>query len=474
MRATSSESSGAIRPRSSVPNPATGSVALATMVLATVVLDTSVLVADPAVIHRLHACHIVVPLVVVEELDGHKDRRDDVGRAAREALRQLERIRVSNGGTIATAAALPSGSTIRVEMNGVHHDLIDASGLDIHKNDNRILAACLGLRDALPSAMPAVRLLSNDTALRIKASQLGLEAAEYVAVDTQALESGAWPVAEVGDDVLGDVCRAGGAADVLRVPELESLDTNTCAVLRCGTSSVLVRRRGDALEELPRNIEAFGLRPRSKEQRAALALLMDPDVALVALDGVAGTGKTVLALAAGLEQVVERRPVYERVSVYRPVVSVGNADLGYLPGSLDEKLEPWMTAIVDAVAALTDERSHRAAQRTIDELVQRGQLTLDSVTYLRGRTLHSSFVIVDEAQNLELSTVKTILTRAGEGTKIVFCGDRDQIDAPYLSRDNNGLALLLDRFRGQDCFGGIRLVAGERSDLAALAASLLS
>ncbi len=444
--------------------------------LDTVVLDTSVLVADPAVIHRLGGCHIVVPLVVIEELDGHKVRRDDVGRAAREALRQLERIRVDNGGTIATASPLPNGSTIRVEMNGVHHELIDASGLDVRKNDNRILAACLGLRDVAPVGSPPVRLVSNDTALRIKASQLGLVACEYVAVDAQALDAGTavWRSAEVGEDVMADVCSAGGAADVERVPELEQLEANAFAVLRSGTASVLVRRRGHALEELPRSLEAFGLRPRSKEQRAALSLLLDPEISLVALDGVAGTGKTVLALAAGLEQVVERRPLYERVSVYRPVVSVGNADLGYLPGSMDEKLEPWMTAIVDAVAALTDERSHRAAQRTIDELVQRGQLTLDSVTYLRGRTLHSSFVVVDEAQNLELSTVKTILTRAGAGTKIVFCGDRDQIDAPYLSRDNNGLALLLDRFRGQECFGGVRLVAGERSDLAALAASLLS
>ena len=164
---------------------------------------------------------------------------------------------------------------------------------------------------------------------------------------------------------------------------------------------------------------------------------------------------------------------YERLAIYRPVVPVGKADVGFLPGSLEEKLEPWMSAVVDALAALTDERSYVAARETIDELMCRGRLSMESVTFLRGRTLQSSFIVVDEAQNLEPATVKTILTRVGEGAKIVFCGDRDQIDAPYLSAHNNGLALLLDAFRGQTCFGGVRLMTCERSDVAALAATLL-
>ena len=195
--------------------------------------------------------------------------------------------------------------------------------------------------------------------------------------------------------------------------------------------------------------EAWGLRARSKEQRFALELLLDPAIEVVALDGRAGTGKTVLAIAAGLEQVVEHGR-YERLAVYRPLVPVGRADVGFLPGGLDEKLDPWMSAIHDA-----DRRAHRPshrardARRLIDELTSRGQLSLESVTFLRGRSLQRQMVVIDEAQNLEPTTLRTILTRVGEGTKVVFTGDTSQIDAPYLGESNNALAVLTQAFGGQ-------------------------
>jgi len=218
--------------------------------------------------------------------------------------------------------------------------------------------------------------------------------------------------------------------------------------------------------------EAWGLRARNKEQRFALELLLDPQITVVALDGRAGTGKTVLAIAAGLEQVVEQHR-YERLAVYRPLVPVGRADVGFLPGGLEEKLDPWMSAIHDAVVALTDHRSSQDARGLIDDLIARGKLSLESVTFLRGRSLQAQIVVVDEAQNLEPTTLKTILTRIGDGTKVVFTGDTSQIDAPYMGESNNALAVLVQAFAGQSCFGHITLESCERSEVASLAAELL-
>lgn len=442
----------------------------------TVVLDTSVLVADPGGLHTFEQRDVVIPLTVIEELDGHKGRRDDVGAAAREALRTIEGLRVAHNGDIGSPVELPNGGTVRVETNGVHLEEIRALGLDPLKADNRILAACCGLR----SKGATVEVVTNDTAMRIKASQLGFAASEHTRANKSVVETGygSWPVFEISHELLLDIhdqAHVGVPYSHLLEDDrvVADLDNNSFAVVRAGTSSLLVRSVDKSVRELPHSQEAYGLRPRSKEQRAALDLLLDPEVTVVALDGTAGTGKTILALAAGLEQVVERHARYERLAVYRPIVPVGHADLGFLPGTLDEKLEPWMSAIVDALAALTDDGSYLTAQEVMTELVDRRKLTMESVTFLRGRTLQSSFIVVDEAQNLEPTTVKTILTRVGEGAKIVFCGDRDQIDAPYLSKHNNGLAVLLDAFRGQRCFGGVRLASCERSEVAALAAQLL-
>jgi PhoH-like ATPase len=282
-----------------------------------------------------------------------------------------------------------------------------------------------------------------------------------------------WCTLEV-DHSLVDALYGSGSIDASSLGTgADSMAENEFAVLRAGSQSALVRRVGDRLDLLPHTApEAWGLRPRSKEQRFALELLLDPDVSVVALDGRAGTGKTLLAIAAGLEHVVERRD-YERLAIYRPLVPVGRADVGFLPGGLDEKLDPWMSAIHDAIVALTDQRSSRDARDLIDQLTTRNQLSLESVTFLRGRSLHRQMVVVDEAQNLEPTTLKTILTRIGEGTKVVFTGDTSQIDAPYLGESNNALAVLINAFRGQRCFGHVSLTACERGTVASLAAELL-
>jgi PhoH-like ATPase len=268
------------------------------------------------------------------------------------------------------------------------------------------------------------------------------------------------------EEIIGSPPSAGPSS-------VNALHENGFAVLRSGSQSALTRRRDDELRVLSHSApEAWGLRPRSKEQRFALELLLDPDVSVVALDGRAGTGKTLLAIAAGLEHVVERR-AFERLAIYRPLVPVGRADVGFLPGGLDEKLDPWMSAIHDSIVALTDQRNSRDARTLMEELTSRNQLSLESVTFLRGRSLHRQFVVVDEAQNLEPTTLKTILTRIGDGTKVVFTGDTSQIDAPYMGESNNALAVLIHAFAGQQCFGHVTLSSCERSEVASLAAELL-
>ncbi len=483
------------------------------------VLDTSVLISDPDCITAFPHADTVIPLVVVEELDQHKSRLDDVGRAARAVIRAIEELRVANGGDIRSPVDLPGGGTLRIETNGLHLNEIREHGLDPTKNDNRILAASLGQAVHAPTVV-----VSNDAALRIKAAQLGLEAMEHQRLRGRAAEERpvGWCTIEVSAAAIDAIyldphgiavaALPGGDADRL-ADEL----VHRYAVLRAGSQSVLVRHDDGVLEAMSRVPEPWGLRPRSKEQQFALDLLLDPEVRIVALDGMAGTGKTLLALAAGLEQVIETG-LYDKLSIYRPVVPVGKAELGFLPGSLDEKLDPWMTAVHDALVALTEwgdkwaapdgppihylhagcdgavataaicercgpvtavhdalvalpeRRSHADARAVLDELTERDKLSLEAVTYLRGRSLQGTYVLVDEAQNLEPTTLKTILTRVGEGTKVVFTGDTSQIDAPYLSEHNNAVSVLIDAFAGERLFGHVRLAHCERSEVASLAA----
>jgi PhoH-like ATPase len=443
---------------------------------AAVVLDTSVLVADPGALAAFSTCAVKIPLIVVEELDGLKNRPDGVGQTAREALRRIEALRVAAGGSLVDPVALPGGGSLAVLLNGVNHTLLDEHYLDPTTPDNRIIGTALGLQ----AEGYAVEIVSNDAALRIKAAHLGLAAKEYVpsAAYRRDSESPGWLMIDGVDGSVIDRLFVDKAVAVADVESASLLSENEFAVLRAGQQSALTRRRGEALCLLRHNLDAFDLKPRNIEQRLALDLLLDPDVAVVALDGPAGTGKTLLAIAAGLEQVWNHPSTrrYERLAVYRPIVAVGRQDLGYLPGTIEDKLDPWMGAIHDAVVALSDGRRKDAADEVLAQVTSEGRLTMESVTYLRGRSLHASFVLLDESQNLEPSLAKTLLTRAAEGTKVVFTGDTSQIDAPFLSPHNNAMAVLtaaLGGGRGGTLFGHIRLTQGERSPLATLAADLL-
>ncbi|MTV26594.1 PhoH family protein [Nitriliruptoraceae bacterium ZYF776] len=446
----------------------------------TYVLDTCVLLADPNAVLRFDEHDVVLPLVVIEELDRKKTALDDVGRNARMALRTIEELREASGGGLREPLELPSGGTLRIESN--HVDVPLPPYLDPHKADHRILAVAIGLRGTL---------VTKDAALRIKGSQLGVAVEDYRG-DTAKVDEHSTGILELDVDpgILDDLHRDGKAqlhaADVdLAGAGISALWPNACLVLRAGRSTSGLARVLDVdadgvatLHRVAGHRQVFGMAPRDVRQTFAIDLLLDPDVPCVSLMGMAGTGKTFLALAAGLEQVLEAS-AYRRLSVYRPLIAVGRQEIGYLPGDLDEKLAPWMAAVHDNLYALLRRddapgrgaREHRQIQSTIDSLVDRGQLELAAITYLRGRSITDEFVVVDEAQNIELSALKVVLTRMAAGSKVVFCGDLGQVDNPYIS-PYGGMAALIEKMKGSPLFGHVTLSKGVRSPLAEHAATI--
>ena len=440
----------------------------------TYVLDTCVLLADPQALHRFDEHAVVLPLVVVEELDRQKTRMDEVGRNARVAIRELEALRARSRDGLREAVGLGGGGTLRIEGN--HVDVALPPYLDAKTPDHRILAVAKAIGGTL---------VTKDAALRIKGSQLGVDVEDYRA-DTAPVQEHSTGVAEV--DVAVSVIAAlhqDGKA-VLRDGELAEAWLNQCLVLRAGPSTSGLGRVVDvapdgevAVQRVMGNPHVFGVQPRDVRQTFALDLLTDPTVTCVSLMGTAGTGKTFLALAAGLEMVLEARQ-YRRLSVYRPLVAVGRQEVGYLPGDLDEKLSPWMAAVHDNLYSLfrRDEPGslgggdHREVQRTVESLVDRGQLEMAAITYLRGRSITDELVIVDEAQNLELPTLKVILTRMAAGSKVVFCGDMSQVDNPYIS-PFGGIAAVVERTKDHPLFAHLQLAKCQRSPLAEAVAQLL-
>jgi PhoH-like ATPase len=435
------------------------------------VLDTCVLVADPQAIFRFDEHEVVLPLVVVEELDRQKTRMDEVGRNARTAIRLIEELRTRSADGLVTPCPLASGGALRIEANHVDQQL--PPYLDPMTPDNRILAVALALGGTL---------VTKDAALRIKASQLGAPSEDYRAdqVHVDRHYTGITEL-DVGHGWLDGFHTDGKGVLDLADAEGGDLWVNQCLVLRCGQSGSGLGRVVDVLDgqatvqRVPGSPRAFGVQPRDVRQTFALDLLTDPTVPCVSLMGMAGTGKTFLALAAGLEQVLEQS-AYRRLSVYRPLVAVGRQEVGYLPGDLDEKLSPWMAAVHDNLYSLFrrdadspfNDSGH--VQRMVDSLLDRGQLEMAAITYLRGRSITDEFVIVDEAQNLELPTLKVILTRMAIGSKVVFCGDLSQVDNPYIS-PHGGMAALIEKLKGTDLFGHVTMAKGVRSPLAELAAT---
>ncbi|RCV54422.1 PhoH family protein [Marinitenerispora sediminis] len=418
-------------------------------------LDTSVLLADPMSITRFAEHEIVLPIVVVTELES-KRHHPELGYFAREALRRLDDLRVSFGGLDAPVPVNDEGGTLRVELNHSDPEVLPA-GFRLGDNDTRILTVARHL--ALEG--DDVVLVSKDLPLRIKASSIGLAADEYRA--ELAIEHGWTGMAEL--EVPAHEVQAlfdGGTADIEAARDLP-----------CHTGLVLVSERGKALGRvLPDKSvkvvrgdrEVFGLHGRSAEQRIALDLLTDPDVGIVSLGGRAGTGKSALALCAGLEAVLERRQ-HRKVVVFRPLYAVGGQDLGYLPGSEYEKMSPWSQAVHDTLSALT-------TQDVIDEVVDRGMLEVLPLTHIRGRSLHDSFVIVDEAQSLERGVLLTVLSRLGENSRVVLTHDVAQRDNLRVGR-YDGVVAVIEKLKGHPLFSHITLTRSERSPIAALVTEML-
>jgi PhoH-like ATPase len=420
----------------------------------TYVLDTSVLLSDPKAMYRFAEHEIVIPLIVVTELEA-KRTHPELGFFAREALRQLDEMRVEHGRLDLPMKVNEEGGELSVDMSQINASLLpSAFSLD---NDGIILATA----KLLSTQGADVYVVSKDLPMRVKASALGLSAQEYRA---EFVASSGWT----------------GTADVelseTEVNDLYSngfIDHDSARQLPCHTGLILTSNKGSALGRVTTDkriklvrgdIDAFGIHGRSAEQRLALDLLLDDEVGIVSLGGRAGTGKSALAICAGLEHVLERRN-HRKVMVFRPLYAVGGQDLGYLPGTEGEKMSPWAQAVFDTLGAI-------ASPEVIQEIVARDLIEVLPLTHIRGRSLHDSFVIVDEAQSLERNVLLTVLSRIGKGSKVVLTHDVAQRDNLRVGR-HDGVVAVVEKLKGHPLFAHVTLTRSERSPIAALVTDLL-
>ncbi|GLY28609.1 PhoH family protein [Kineosporia sp. NBRC 101731] len=421
----------------------------------TFVLDTSVLLSDPKAIHRFAEHEVVLPVVVITELEG-KRNHPELGYFARQALRLLDDLRIKHGRLDAPMPLGDDGGTLRVELN--HADLsVLPDGFRHADNDSRILAVAR----SLASEGLSVTLVSKDLPMRIKASAIGLAAEEYQA--GLAVDSG-WTGL---DELKLDASQVGAlyAGEALDVPEAAELPCHTGLVIASPNGSALGRVTPDKRVKLVRgDREVFGVHGRSAEQRIAIDLLLDPEIGILSMGGRAGTGKSALALCAGLEAVLERGQ-HRKVMVFRPLYAVGGQDLGYLPGNEAEKMNPWAQAVFDTLGALV-------APEVVEEVMGRGMLEVLPLTHIRGRSLHDAFVIVDEAQSLERNVLLTVLSRIGQNSRVVLTHDVAQRDNLRVGR-HDGVAAVIEAMKGHPLFAHITLTRSERSPVAALVTELL-
>ncbi len=432
------------------------------------VLDTNVLLHDPQAIFRFEDNNVIIPIYAIEEVDQFKREGSERGRNARSTARLLDELR-ERGGSLSKGVALESGGTLRVAVPSKRPAL--PSAIDHNALDQAILQTAMDVREN--DGGRATVFVTMDTNLRIRADALGMVSQTY---ENQRVEFDSLTSGIVELDVEGDVIDAFFRDG--KVPMVDPLPApNTCVLLRDRSNvSHTALGRYDAAKRtigalrVPRE-GVMNVRPRNKEQSFALDILLDESIRIVTLVGKAGTGKTLLALAAGLKRTVEDG-IYTRILVSRPVMPLGR-DIGFLPGDVDEKLNPWMQPIFDNLEFLFSSSGSRKGPRAYAELLESGQIQVEPLTYIRGRSLPQQFIVVDEAQNLTPHEVKTIITRSGDGTKIVLTGDPGQIDNPYVDSSSNGLTIAAERFRGEKLAAHIVLAKGERSDLAELAANLL-
>src|SRR5689334_21657606 len=444
--------------RHSTSSTDTGQPGAASAGRRTYVLDTSVLLADPGAIGRFEEHSVVLPIVVITELEA-KRHHPELGFFARQALRYLDDLRISYGRLDADLPIGNSEGTVRVELNHSDPQVLPV-GFRLGDNDTRILSVAR----SLAAEGDDVVLVSKDLPLRVKAASLGLTAEEYRA--EIPADSGWTGMAEL----------AITAAEIEELYDSGSLDCAAARDLPCHTGLVLSTGGAGGGSALGRVLpdksvrlvrgdrDAFGLRGRSAEQRIALELLLDPDIGIVSLGGRAGTGKSALALCAGLEAVMDRRQ-HRKVVVFRPLYAVGGQDLGYLPGSEADKMGPWGQAVFDTLGALV-------STEVVEEVIDRGMLEVLPLTHIRGRSLHDAFVVVDEAQSLERNVLLTVLSRIGQNSKVVLTHDVAQRDNLRVGR-HDGVAAVIEAMKGHPLFAHITLTRSERSPIAALVTDLL-
>ena len=422
----------------------------------TFVLDTSVLLADPGALARFAEHEVVVPIAVIGELETKRDH-PELGYFARAALRSLDDIRLKYGRLDQAIQINPEGGTLSVELNHTDLSSMPHGFLRDGTNDSRILAIAKNLM----SDGKDVVLVTKDLPLRVKASSVGVEAQEYLA---ELVSSSGWTgIVElsVGSNVIDDLY----ASDFADHEEAHSLPIHTGVVLHSDRASALARVTSDKRLQLVRGDRtAFGLHGRSAEQRIALDLLLDPEIGIVSMGGRAGTGKSALALCAGLEAVMERR-AHKKIIIFRPLYPVGGQELGYLPGSEGEKMSPWAQAVFDTLGALV-------SQPVIDEIIDRGLIEVLPLTHIRGRSLHDSFVIVDEAQSLVRGVLLTVLSRIGQGSRVILTHDVGQRDNLRVGR-HDGVVAVVETLKGHPLFAHVTLTRSERSAIAALVTEML-
>ena len=422
----------------------------------TFVLDTSVLLADPGALYRFAEHEVIIPIAVIGELETKRDH-PELGYFARAALRALDDLRVSHGRLDKALTITPEGGTLSVELNHTDLSTLPHGFLRDGTNDSRILAIAKNLM----SDGKNVILVTKDLPLRVKASSVGVEAQEYLA---ELVSNSGWTGIEeinVSHSVIDDLY----ASDYADHESAHQLPVHTGIVLHSEKGSALARVTSDKRLKLVRgDRQAFGLHGRSAEQRIALDLLLDESIGIVSLGGRAGTGKSALALCAGLEAVMEKR-VHKKVVIFRPLYPVGGQELGYLPGSEGEKMSPWAQAVFDTLGALV-------SQAVIDEIIARGLIEVLPLTHIRGRSLHDSFVIVDEAQSLERGVLLTVLSRIGQASRVILTHDVAQRDNLRVGR-HDGVVAVVETLKGHELVAHVTLTRSERSPIAALVTELL-
>ncbi|TRY18710.1 PhoH family protein [Tessaracoccus rhinocerotis] len=421
----------------------------------TYVIDTSVLLSDPKAVLRFAEHNVVLPIVVITELEA-KRHHPELGFFARSALRLLDDLRLEHGRLDTPMAINDAGGNLRVELNHTDPTALP-SGFRLGDNDSRILAVALNYSNEGHDVV----LVSKDVPLRVKAAAVGLAADEYR--NELPLETGWNGMTEL--DVTSDDVGALYEHGTVELAEADGVPVHSGVVLHAPGSSALARKLPSGeVKLIKQDREVFGVRGRSAEQRVALELLMDDDIGIVSLGGRAGTGKSALALCAGLEAVLEQRK-YSKVMVFRPLYAVGGQDLGYLPGTAGEKMQPWGQAVFDTLSAVTN-------KYVIDEILEQGLIEVLPLTHIRGRSLHDAFIIVDEAQSLERNVLLTVLSRVGQNSRVVLTHDVAQRDNLRVGR-HDGVVAVVEKLKGHPLFAHVMLTRSERSQIAALVTDML-